>query len=40
MAIQLGDAGTIDDFGLAFQYHIKTIVKKNWQKQSQINNTI
>ena len=38
--IKLGDAGTIDRFGLAFQYQIKTIIKKNGQKQSQIKNII
>ena len=40
MAIQSGDAGTIDHFGLAFQYQIIKIIKKNGQKQSQIQNTI
>ena len=38
--MKLGAAGTIDHFGLAFQYQIKTIIKKNAQKQSQIKNTI
>ena len=33
--MKLGDAGTTDHFGLAFQYQIKNI-KKNGQKQSQI----
>ena len=28
--IKLGDAGTIDHFGLAFQYQIKKINKKEW----------
>ena len=41
MTIKLGDAGTIDHFGLAFQYQIKTKQKqKNGQKQSQIKNAI
>ena len=35
MANKLGDAGTIWHFGLAFQYQIKKIKKKNGQKQSQ-----
>ena len=39
MAIKWGDAGTTDHFGLAFQYQIKKIIKKNGQKQSQIKNT-
>ena len=39
MAIKVGDAGTIDYFGLAVQYQIKKIIKKNEQKQSQIKNT-
>ena len=30
--IKLGDAGTIDRFGLAFQYQIKTIIKKRMDK--------
>ena len=38
-AIQLGDAGTSDRFGLAFEYQIKKYIKKNRQKQSQIKNT-
>ena len=38
MAIKLGDASTIDHFGLAFQYQIKKIIKKNEQKQSEIKN--
>ena len=33
--IQIRDAGTIDHFGLAFQYHMKNDIKKNGQKQSQ-----
>ena len=37
---KLRDAGTIDHFGLAFQYQIKKIIKKNGQKQSQIKNTM
>ena len=40
MAIKLRDAGTVDHFGLAFQYQIKKIEKKNAQKQSQIITTI
>ena len=40
MAIKLGDAGTIDHFGLAFQYQIKKIIKKNGQKHSRIKNPI
>ena len=32
--IKLGDAGTIDHFGLAFQYQIKKYIKRNGQKQS------
>ena len=28
MTIKLGDAGTIDHFGLAFQYQTKKIIKK------------
>ena len=42
MAIKLGAAGTIDHFGLAFQYQIKKERKKEWTKlkQSQIKNTI
>ena len=36
--IKLGDAGTIDRFGLAFQYQIKNIIKKEWTKT--IANTI
>ena len=38
--IKLGDAGSIHRFGLAFQYQIKKIIKKNGQKQLQIKNTI
>ena len=41
--INLGEAGTIDRFDLAFQYQINFffyIYKKNGQKQSQIKNTI
>ena len=34
--VKLVDAGTIDRFGLAFQYNII----KNGQTQSQIKNTI
>ena len=36
-----GYAGTIDSFGLAFQYHYQTykIINKEVQKQLQINNT-
>ena len=37
---KLGDGGTIDHFGLAFQHQIKQIIKKNGQKQSKIKNTI
>ena len=37
---KFGDAGTIDHLGLAFQYQIKEIMKRNGQKQSQIKNTI
>ena len=41
MAIKLGDAGTIDHFGLSFQYQMKKkIKKKNGQKQTQVKNTI
>ena len=43
MAITLGDAGTIDHYGLVFQYQIFKNIKKNEQKrqkQSQIKNTI
>ena len=40
MAIKLGDAGTIDHFGRAFQYEITKIIKKNAQKQLLIKNTI
>ena len=40
MAIKLGNAGAIDNFGLAFQYQIKKYIKKNGQKQLQIKNTI
>ena len=32
MAIKLGDAGTIDHFGLVFQYMIKNIFEKEWTK--------
>ena len=32
----LGDAGTIDRFGLAFEYQIFFNIKKNGQNQSQI----
>ena len=38
--MKLGDAGTIDHFGLAFQYQIKKIIKHNGQKQLQIKNMI
>ena len=38
--IKLGDAGTIDRFGLAFQYQIFFNIKRNAQKHSQIKNTI
>ena len=30
--IKLGDAGTIDRFGLAFQYQIQKIYKEEWTK--------
>ena len=38
--MKLGDSGTIDYFGLVFQYQIKKIIKKNGRKQLQIKNTI
>ena len=38
--IKLRDAGTIDHFGLAFQYQIKKNYRKNGQMQSQNKNTI
>ena len=38
--IKLGDAGTIDHFGLAFQYQIEKYITKDGQKQPQIKNTI
>ena len=38
--IKLGDAGSIDLFGLAFQDQIKKRIKKIGQKQSQNKNTI
>ena len=38
--MKLGDTGTIERFGLVFQYQIKKITKKNGQKQLQIKNTI
>ena len=38
--IKLGDTDPIDRFGLAFQYLIKKIIKKNGQKQLQIKNTM
>ena len=34
MAIKLGDAGTIDHFGLTFQYQIKKIFKKRMDKSN------
>ena len=40
MANKFRDAGTIDRFGLAFQYQINKIMKKNGQKQLQIKNSI
>ena len=39
MATTLGDAGTVDHFGLAFQYQIFLFYFKNGQKQAQIENT-
>ena len=39
MANEGRDTGTINRFGLAFQYQINTVMKKNGQKQSQIKNT-
>ena len=39
--IKLGEAGTIDRFGLVFQYQMKKIIKKNGKKtQLQIKNII
>ena len=38
--MKLGDAGTTDRFGLAFQYRIFFLFLKNGQKQSQITNTV
>ena len=39
--IKLDDAGNgIDRVDMVFQYQIKTIIKQNGQKQSQIKNTI
>ena len=32
--------GTIDRFGLVFQYQIKEIISKNGQKQFQIKNSV
>ena len=34
------NAGTIDRFGLAFQYQIKNIYTKRMDKKMQIKNTI
>ena len=34
MALQLGDAGTINHFGLAFQYQIKKYIKKRIDKSN------
>ena len=38
MQIKLGDAGTFDGLGLAFQYQMKTFfyIEKNGQEQSQL----
>ena len=36
MAIKLGDAGTIDCFGLAFECQTQTYIKRNGNKQSHI----
>ena len=30
--MKLGNAGTIDRFGMAFQYQIKNMIKKEWTK--------
>ena len=38
--MKLGNAGTIDRFGLAFQYQIKKYIKQDGQKQLQIKNTM
>ena len=40
LQIKLGDAGTIDRFGLAFLYLFLNYKKKNGHTQSQIKNTI
>ena len=38
--IKSGDAGTVDRFGLAFQYQITKMIQKNGQKQLKIKNSI
>ena len=37
MAIKLGDAGTIAHFGQAFQYQIKTIIKRMDKSTRKLN---